>query len=90
MPLTYVKRLARLSTPVYTRSSIPEIEGSITVTTDSFDLTAEERATRRQAKRRWAEIQARMDDRAYVEHLAMLEPDEPLLSMAMKGVSDNE
>lgn len=35
-------------------------------------------ATRRAAKARWAAIQARAEARAYREHLAMLEPDEPL------------
>lgn len=40
-------------------------------------------ATRKAAKARWAAIQARAEARAYREHLAMLEPEEPLFQRTM-------
>ena len=42
----------------------------------------EDLALRRIARARYAAIQARMDERAYREHLAMLEPDEPVFKLA--------
>lgn len=45
---------------------------------------------RRAAKARWQAIQQRMDDRAYVEHLALLEPDEPIISQAMRTLINED
>ena len=54
------------------------------------EITSAEYAERRHAKRRWQAIQYRMDARAYLEHLAMLEPDEPSLAIAIRAQEERE
>ena len=46
------------------------------------EISTEDYRLRRLAKARWHAIQARMDEREYLEALAMAEPDEPLLRYA--------
>ena len=51
-------------------------------------LSVADRAVRKQAKRRWHDIQAKLDERAYREHLEALDDREPANTEFTWGQSD--
>ena len=65
-----------------------QCEGGGNMAFEQDRLSVADRAIRKQAKRRWHDIQAKLDERAYREHMEALDDREPANTELMVGQSD--